>query len=563
MKKYISEIIGSEYMNWNPGDKYMVNAPTGSGKTSFIIDTLFPYAIKNGRKILYLCNRKTLRDQFLSRIGDKIRVYLAQGYSKVGTHIEVRTYQEIETYCKNSNSEWLYEQLKGFYYIICDEAHYFLSDSLFNNDTILSYRFINRLGLMEDDLTLGHKQKIVVFISATGKRLRECLGEIESTVSYEDKPDIPYRDVLKKSAKEKIENMKVYSGEKDYSYLSIKAFHFDASIIPLIQQDKLGTKWLIFINDLKKGNKLVKDLEKEEIDAVFIDAKYESIAEAKQVINELSENEFTKHRVLVTTSVLYNGISIHDLKLRNLIIFADNEEDFIQMIGRKRDDGEKVNVYISSQSAEVFKRRLVYLEKTQQTIDWTMNYALLRTGMLMAEMFKDPSTYAKIRQYLTVITDIQGVGGYFYPNFFSIAEISNRVSHYKTLISRFESEGENAFIKTQMEWLGKSEDDLICIDDGSEKEIYRQKLIKKLDEWVGRDFSDEENKKEFLPSIREEVRKLLKLYNPEDRKKLDENVRKNDRVISLDTFNGLMGIFSLGYKMLGGGDSKVFKIIKN
>ncbi len=562
MKKYITEAIGSEYMNWNPGDRYMINAPTGSGKTTFIIDILLPYAIKNDRKILYLCNRKTLRDQILSRIGDKIRVYLSQGNIKAGTHIDVRTYQEIESYCKNSNSEWLYEQLKDVNYIICDEAHYFLSDSLFNNDTILSYRFINRLGLMEDDPTLGHKQKIVVFISATGGRLRECLGEIERNVSYENLPDNPYRDTLKKSAKEKIENMKVYSGEKDYSYLSVKAFHFDSSIVPLIQQDGSGTKWLIFINDLKKGNKLVKELTKEGIDAVFIDAKYESVAEAKQVINELSENEFTKHRVLVTTSVLYNGISIHDLKLRNLIVFADNEEDFVQMIGRKRDDGEKVNVYISSQSAEVFKRRLVDLEKTQKTIDWTMNYALPRTGLLMAEMFKDPSLYAKIRRYLTVITDIQGVGGYFYPNFFSISEISNRVSHYKNLISRFKLEGEDAFLNLQMEWLGKNKDELYCIDDGSEKEIYRQKLIKKLDKWVEREFSDEENMKEFLPSIREEVRKLLKLYDPDDRKKLDDSVRKNDRVISVDTFNRLMDIFGLGYMMQGGGDSKVFKITK-
>ena len=563
MQKYISEIIGSEYMNWNPGDKYMINAPTGSGKTTFIIDVLLPYAIQNNRKILYLCNRKTLRDQILSRIGDKIRLYLSQGNIKAGTYIEVRTYQEIETYCKNSNSEWLYEQLKDVYYIICDEAHYFLSDSLFNSDTILSYRFINRLGLMEDDPALGHKQKIVVFISATGGRLRECLGEIERNVSYEHLLDYPYREALKKSAKERIENMKVYSGEKDYSYINVKAFHFDSSIIPLIQQDKLGTKWLVFINDIEKGNKLVKDLVKQEIDAVFIDASYESVVEAKRVVNELSEYEFTNHRVLVTTSVLYNGISIHDTRLRNLIIYADNEEDFIQMIGRKRNDEENVNVYISAQSVEVFKRRLTYLEKIQKTIGWTMNYALSRTGMLMAETFKDPSLYAKIRRYITVISDVQGIGGYFYPNYFAIAEISNRVGYYKSLISRFEHEGDDAFLNLQLEWLGKNKNELYCIDDGSEKDLYRNMLAERLDKWVDTDFSDKDNKETFLPEVREDLRKLIKLYNPENKKRLDDSVRKNDRVLSVDTFNSLMNLFGMTYEMQGGGDSKTFKIIKN
>ena len=136
------------------------------------------------------------------------------------------------------------------------------------------------------------------------------------------------------------------------------------------------------------------------------------------------------------------------------------------------------------------------------------------------------------------------------------------MEYYKGLISRFEREGENAFIMTQLEWLGKKKDDIYCIDDGSEKEIYRQKLIKKLDKWVEREFSDEENKNNFLPEIREELRKLLKLYKPENSKKLDDSVRKNDRIISVDTFNTLMDIFSLEYRMQGGGDSKVFKITK-
>lgn len=46
--------------------------------------------------------------------------------------------------------------------------------------------------------------------------------------------------------------------------------------------------------------------------------------------------EIFKQKVVVATSVMDNGISIHDIEMRNMVIIADTKEEFIQMLGRKR-----------------------------------------------------------------------------------------------------------------------------------------------------------------------------------------------------------------------------------
>lgn len=53
-----------------------------------------------------------------------------------------------------------------------------------------------------------------------------------------------------------------------------------------------------------------------------------------------------------------NGISILDNELRNLVILYDTKEEFIQMLGRKRKDGENINLYICKRNSNYFRLRL-------------------------------------------------------------------------------------------------------------------------------------------------------------------------------------------------------------
>lgn len=64
-----------------------------------------------------------------------------------------------------------------------------------------------------------------------------------------------------------------------------------------------------------------------------------------------------------------NGINIEDPKLRNMIIIVDNEAEFIQMLGRKRRDGQKLILYIVQQPKDYFAKRLRLVQKRLKIAD--------------------------------------------------------------------------------------------------------------------------------------------------------------------------------------------------
>ena len=64
--RWISDGIGTDYTQWACKDEQIrfasasrvfIESPTGTGKTTFILKTLMPFARENGRNILYLGNR--------------------------------------------------------------------------------------------------------------------------------------------------------------------------------------------------------------------------------------------------------------------------------------------------------------------------------------------------------------------------------------------------------------------------------------------------------------------------------------------------------------------------
>ena len=181
--EYLADRIGEQFKEWTPvkddkslGDTIFISSPTGSGKTHFILKVLLPYALSNGKKILYLVNRTVLKEQLEKEIRgcsyalqDSIEVEL---YQKIEGKIlkleeelccsefEAGYFQALRDYnianalnirrpvCKKEyhvNFHKVMEYYKKFDYVICDEAHYFLMDSNYNTNTIISYRFVKEL----------------------------------------------------------------------------------------------------------------------------------------------------------------------------------------------------------------------------------------------------------------------------------------------------------------------------------------------------------------------------------------------------------------------------------
>lgn len=72
-RRYLSDYIKDAYKGWENG-RVVFDAGTGTGKTSFIINQLLPWALERtkieGRliKILLLCNRVSLKSQSIRKI---------------------------------------------------------------------------------------------------------------------------------------------------------------------------------------------------------------------------------------------------------------------------------------------------------------------------------------------------------------------------------------------------------------------------------------------------------------------------------------------------------------
>ncbi|MDE7020044.1 MAG: DEAD/DEAH box helicase family protein [Lachnospiraceae bacterium] len=54
-RMYLTEVIDDDFWDWK-GKKILIAAPTGMGKTTFVVRVLLKYMKKRRKKLLILCN---------------------------------------------------------------------------------------------------------------------------------------------------------------------------------------------------------------------------------------------------------------------------------------------------------------------------------------------------------------------------------------------------------------------------------------------------------------------------------------------------------------------------
>ncbi|MBD8036622.1 DEAD/DEAH box helicase family protein [Solibacillus sp. A46] len=134
--KYLSEIITIKHFEEiNNKQDYLLISNTGSGKTHLMLEKFVSWAKVNNKKVLYLYNRVGMKLQF----GDY--------YSKRHDNLTIQSYQHYEkkysdnlSYICQFNTDCFAE----YDYILCDECQYFTCDSLFNDNTYVSFEIIKR-----------------------------------------------------------------------------------------------------------------------------------------------------------------------------------------------------------------------------------------------------------------------------------------------------------------------------------------------------------------------------------------------------------------------------------
>lgn len=550
--KYISDAVGEEYKKWKPGDIVFLSSPTGSGKTTFVLKVLLPALASVNGKMLYLVNRSILKRQMEEELRD---FPLEQQRC-----IEIELYQNIEREMVlpyNLSEIWWNEKLfweaQKYRCVICDEAHYFCADANYNTNTILSYKYIE----------LAFSNKLRIYMSATIDQVQKVIEK-----DFQDQKVIrsfwmnrKLNALCNTDIKPVIRSGKIwkYEATKDYGYLDVHILYKREEVADVIKKE--DGKWLIFVDSREFGSMLEKDvickLDCDESEVTFVTSDYKKNDGAMNEVQFLAKEKKQSSRIVITTSVLDNGVSLHDLELRNLIIIADTETEFIQMLGRKREDGAATKLYIckldknhflrrqrkNKQRLEIVRQYLLDVEKRMDQVDQSdkneQELNVLEGSVLafqhskwLRKLMKGDVDFENIRALFL------DVNGYLVLNRLAAENLKALDKFYSKIISLFESMGEDAYLYEQLSWLKKKEPEIEEILRGESDRAFMKARMNVI-ETLARE-SGQELTKEMAIKLKVQLADdLLVLAKHMGIPMYIAQVKKNDRPISDKFMNAL------------------------
>ena len=303
---YVTDVIGETYKHWQTG-VVLINAGTGTGKTTFVVKTLNEWAEITGTKILYLCNRRALKSQVIEQAEAEQKAKTldddAPNDSAGEEHLDIWTYQALEK-MKLYYPEKLNHFLWQYRYIVADEAHYFMFDAQFNHDTVVSY----------DALKALWEHKIVIYMSATADYMFQHLENMDA-VKAEQR----------------------YNVDKDTGYVDkLQLYWNEHQLECWLNSIPDGEKALVFMettDDVKKWRNKYGDA------AVGYCSVHNKNVKKADGLNDLEtclNNGVLQKKYTFTTKVLDNGVDIKDEALKHIFVETWEIDEAMQMFGRKR-----------------------------------------------------------------------------------------------------------------------------------------------------------------------------------------------------------------------------------
>lgn len=177
----------------------------------------------------------------------------------------------------------------------------------------------------------------------------------------------------------------------DYSYINPFIYNEYTDLMSNISESI--DKWLIFVSTIAQGEELKATLNSiyGENTAIFIHAENKN-KKASEFYEELLTQEKVSVKVLIATTVIYNGVNIRDSELRNIVLPVTTMPVVKQLIGRKRmpdSESETLNVYfpLSSQS-DIKKRFRRCVEKILSSLH-ERNSNVFRTSAALNRLYPD------------------------------------------------------------------------------------------------------------------------------------------------------------------------------
>lgn len=336
--KYVSDGLREEIDSWEPKDPVMIDASTGRGKNTFVLDDCITKALQKDKNILLISNRVALSTQQKLLIMKKINSPKQYTLTDRGVleeenfgNVKVITYHRLKSFIREeSNKKWCQNLL----FVIMDECHFFVADCLFNE----------HCGYYLNKIIQHFSHAIRVYLTATSWDVLYPLAEAEKR---------KYRQFERQINWEPPRRFLRYYFPRNFDNYKLN-FFLDIDELKYLIESSKDEKWLIFVDSKDKGKELKDKLD---ISSDYLDAECKGSVTWKKIVDKSC---FDK-QVLISTSVLDNGINIVDDNLKNIVVFTDSRTSLLQMIGRKRcSDKEIVNVWVHDMP--LTKAQRIYLD---------------------------------------------------------------------------------------------------------------------------------------------------------------------------------------------------------
>lgn len=353
--RYVNSVLTREiWQLWQSGEQIFISAGTGRGKNTFIKKELLKHC--GNQKVVIFENRESLMQQQVMDIVSEIDPE-ALKYSNIiednmvifGRHknIMIISYQCAAMKCMFQETEFL-NFCSQARYLIFDEAHYILDDAGFNKgisfftNNFLGYIFPSAIKIFMS----GTMEEIYAYVQNIREFPKEPIDIIQEKEMLAEKDGFNSRGLLGRLGAEVNKNL-VLSLPTDYSYIIPFKYKKYDDICNRISETSADDKWLIFVNSIEDGIKLQSALTDVCGKTVkFLSAENKNSEKNKELYNQLIHNSRFDCRVLIATTVIYNGVNIKDERLKHIVIPFSTISVVKQLIGRKRiGEGETVNVY--------------------------------------------------------------------------------------------------------------------------------------------------------------------------------------------------------------------------
>lgn len=528
-ERWLVNGIQEDYKNWLPrgveghqkASRIFIESPTGTGKSSFVLNKLFPFAAENNYNVLYLTNRSALNQQMRNTVAqklegkeeikkDEVDFYLPGSFCR----LTVINYQAISL-----NPTALETFLNDYAYIVFDEAHFFIEDSLFNAKT----------GLLLKSVLDALPDAVWIFLSATLDGSEELLLAAADKIQPNNLVDANLNKVVFK------EHCIVYKNNYQ-SAVYTPSFFRGIDDLMLVINRTVGEKWLIFVSSIQRGKALQQRIKKETgRKAVFLSSENKADKRWKT----LSTEERYDEDVLITTKVLDNGVNISDKGVRHIVIPFCDQTEFMQMLGRRRTaEGERVYLYVevpTIQKINTLRHGVAAKRNAINRVNSVNRCNLNKRNALLAKMWEAGRKDINSLFYINEAGDLV-------PNFLAEKKLKQLSDFYGTLAAHYK-EGA-CYEKTVLTWIKMEDSEPVYLG-----QIGSEDIIGFLSHWDGEkiQMAEWENfYKEFERLYGQECRNRFPIDSAEYQKAF--SVRKAPPRRK-STVNRQMQILGLPYKL--------------